>query len=195
MSSRIQRTVIFCVALAAGASLHAAEPSGKKALVDGWTNRTVVLKRPLFSVVYDERSRVLPAIKHRDRVTGLTMVTPTGTAYYQFDAKRDWEEDIIVNDPNEIVSEMKKMYFRSMHIDSGTVQDVQPLMLVQYSPGVELIVRKVQIERDRVRLNFHKEGKGDVATTLTVKWPLPLSKELTESPLIDDALSQFLARQ
>ena len=87
---------------------------------------------------------------------------------------------------------MRKQYFRSMHLYIGTVQDVEPLMLVHYSPGVALIVRKVQIDRDRFRLYLHKDSEAELATTLTVKFPTPLSNELTESPLIDDAITRFV---
>jgi len=91
---------------------------------------------------------------------------------------------------------MRKQYFRSMYVDDiGAVQDVEPLMLVQYTPGVALVVKKVQIDRDRVRLYFHKDGQAELATTLTVKFPTPLSNELTESPLIDDAISRFVTRE
>jgi hypothetical protein len=146
--------------------------------------------------VFDERNRVLPIIKHQDRVSGLTVVTPTGTYYYQFDARRDSEKDIVDRNPNGIVSEMRKQYYRSLYVDDiGAVQDVEPLMLVQYTPGVALGVKKVQIDRDRVRLYFHKDGESELATTLTVKFPTPLSNELTESPLIDDAISRFVTRE
>ena len=121
MSSRIRLVLILHVALVAAASLHASERSGKKAFQNAWVGRSVVVKRALYSVVYDERNRVLPLIKHQDRVSGLTVVTPTGTSYYQFDARRDSEKDIIDRDPNGIVSEMRKQYFRSMHLDIGTV--------------------------------------------------------------------------
>ena len=195
MSSRIRLVLILHLALVAAASLHASERSGKKAFQNAWVGRSVVVKRALYSVVYDERNRVLPLIKHQDRVSGLTVVTPTGTSYYQFDARRDSEKDIIDRDPNGIVSAMQKQYYRSMHLDIGTVQDVEPLMLVHYSPGVAFIVKKVQIDRDRVRLHFHKEGEADLATTLTVKFPIPLSNDLTESALIDAALTLFVTRE
>jgi hypothetical protein len=195
MSSPIRLVLILFVALAAGASLHAAERSGKNAFQNAWVGRSVVVKRTLYSVVFDERSRVAPLITHRDRVSGLTVVTPTGTSYYQFDARRDSEDDIVDQDPDAIVSKMRTQYIRSMHLDNGAVQDIEALMLVRYSPGVALIVRKVQIERDRVRLYFHKDGEADLATTLTVKFPAPLSNELTESPLIEDALTQFVTRE
>jgi len=195
MSSPVRLVLILHVALAAVASLHAAELSGKKAFQNAWVGRRVVVKRVLYSVVFDERSRVLPIVKHRDRVSGLNVVTPTGTSYYQFDARRDSEEDIIDQDPNRIVSELRKQYYRDKHLDIGNVQDIEPLMLVRYSPGVAFVVRKVQIDRDRVRLYFHKDGEADLATTLTVKFPTPLSNELTESPLIDDALTRFVTRE
>jgi hypothetical protein len=195
MSSPLRLVLILPVALAAAASLHAAERSGKKAFQSAWVGRSVVVKRTLYSVVFDERSRVVPLIKHRDRVSGLNVVTPTGTSYYQFDARRDSEDDIVDQDPDRIVSKMREQYFRSMHLDNGAVQDIEPLMLVRYSPGVAFIVRKVQIDRDRVRLHFYKDGEADLATTLTVKFPAPLSNELTESPLIDDALTRFVTRE
>jgi hypothetical protein len=102
------------------------------------------------------------------------VVTSSGT-YYRFDARRDSEEDIIERDPNRVVSMLRKQYHRGTHLDIGTVQDVDPLMLVRYEPGEELIDRSVQIERDQVRLLFHKDRKADLATTLTVQWPVPLS--------------------
>jgi hypothetical protein len=195
MSSPIRLVLALLVALAAVASLHAAERPGKKAFQNAWVGRSVVVKRTLYSVVFDERSRVVPLIKYRDRVSGLTVVTPTGASYYQFDARRDSEEDIRAQEPDHIVSEMKKQYFRSMHLDNGAVQEIEPLLLVRYSPGVAFIVRKVQIDRDRVRLYFHKDGEADLATTLTVKFPVPLSNDLTESPLIDDVLTRFVTRE
>lgn len=193
MSSPIRLASILFVVLAT-ASLQAAERSGKRAFETAWVGRSVVVHRTLYSVVFDERSRLLPVIKHKDRVSGLTVVTPAGTYYYQFDARRDSEEDIVGRDPDAIVSELRKQYYRSKHLDNGSVQEIEPVMVVRYSPGVKFVVRKVQIDRDRVRLYFHKDGESDLATTLTVKFPTPLSKELTESSLVDDALSRFVTR-
>ena len=175
-------------------TLHGGERSGKKAFLGSWEHRPVVLKRTLYSIIFDERSRVLPLLKHEGRISGLTMATPSDM-YYQFDARRDSEDDIIARDPNRIVSTLREQYRRSTHLDIGNVQDVEPVMLVRYEPGVELFVKKVQIERDRVRLLLHKDRKADLATTLTVKWPVPLSKELTESSIIDDVLSRFIAKR
>ena len=68
------------------------------------------------------------------------------------------------------------------------------MLLVRYEPGVVLFVKKVQIERDRVRLMLHNQA-GEEATTLTVKWPVPLSKDLTESAVIESILDKFLIRR
>ena len=195
MSSPKRLVLILCVALAASTSLHAANRSGKKAFQEAWEGRTVVVQRMLYSVVFDERSRVLPIIKRKDRVSGLTVVTPSGTYYYQFDSRREEEDDIVDRDPEGIVTKMRNQYVRTAHLDNDVVQDIEPLMLVRYSPGVAFVVKKVQIERDRVRLYFNKEGEDELATTLTVKFPTPLSSDLTESALIDSALTRFVSKR
>lgn len=57
-----------------------------------------------------------------------------------------------------IVSELRKQYVRDRPFDSGTVQDIEALMVVRYSPGVTFVVRNVQIDRDRVRLYFQSDA-------------------------------------
>ena len=193
VSCRLAFTLSVLVVTAA-VSLEAAAPSAKKAFVTAWEGRSVVLTQPLFSIVYDERSRWLPSVKKEGKVTGLTVTTPSGTNY-QFEALRDSEEDIVERDPNHVVSVLRNRYRRAMHLDLGSVQDVEPVMLVRYDPGVVLLVDKVQIDRDRVRLSFHKERKEEPVTTLTVKWPVPLSNEFTEAPLIENLLARFVSRQ
>lgn len=86
-------------------------------------------------------------------MTGLTVTTPSAT-YYEFEALRESEDDIIERDPNRVVSTLRNQYRRAMPLDLDSVQDVEPLMLVRYDPGVELLVGDVQIERDRVRLSL-----------------------------------------
>ena len=195
MSSATRLLLILQVALAAAAPAHATDRSAKKVFQSACVGRSVVVKRVLYSVVFDERRRGLPLVTSRNRVTGLTVVTPTGASYYQFDARRDSERDIVDQEPDGVVSKMRDQYFRSMHLDTGAAQDIAPLMLVRYSPGVALTVQKVQVDRDRVRLYLSEEGQAGLATTLTVKFPMPLSNELFESPLIDDAISQFVTAQ
>ena len=185
---------ILVFAIATAVPLLSADASGRKTFLTAWQNRTVVLRRPLYSIVYDERSRWVPLAKHDGRVAGLTVGTPSAM-YYQFDARRDSEDDIIESDPNALVSRLRDQYRRSTALELGNVQDVEPVLLVRYEPGTALVVKKIQIERDRVRLLLHKDRDSDLATTLTVKWPAPLSKELTESAPIEGVLARFVTRR
>jgi hypothetical protein len=194
---RVHLRIRFIAALTiilATIPLHASAQSGKKAFVSSWKDQTVVLRQTLYSLIFDERSRIAPILKRQNRVSGLTVGTSRDT-YYQFDARRSSEQDVVDKDPNRIVSRLQEQYHRSEHLDIGNTQDVETVMLVRYEPGVELFVRDVQFERDHTRLVLHKDRKGDLATTLTVKWPVPLSAELTESALIDSVLSRFITRK
>ena len=190
-SLRIVTTLLLLVNAVAVAT-DAAAQSNKKAFLDAWEDRGVALKRTLYSVVYDERRRFLPVTKQQGKIAGLTVATPSDI-YYQFEARRDTEDDIVGRDPNAIVTALRAQYRRSTHVEIGNVTDVEPVVLVRYEPGVVLFVRKVRIERDRVRLMLYNKA-GDEATTLTVKWPVPLSKELTESAIIERVLDTFLSR-
>lgn len=185
--------VVALLVIAAALPLAAAQQRGRNAFVSSWQNRAVVLQQPLYSLLYDERSRVMPLIRRESRVSGLTVATANGT-FYQFEARRDSEDDVVELDPYRVLTRLEGQYRRSKHLDIGTVQDIEPLMIVAYERGVEMVVSRVQIERDYVRLSLSKERGSDLATTLTVKWMTPLSKELSESALLDEVLQRFLAR-
>jgi hypothetical protein len=193
VAMRIHRVALSLVLVALSAISISAAPSGPKAFANSWDGRTVALTRPLYSLVFDERSRALPLFKRQGRVAGLTVGTPSDT-YYQFDARRESEDDIIERDPNRLLTQLRTQYRRSTHLDIGNVQDVEGVLLVRYEPGVRLVVRKVQFERDRMRLVLNKPEDSDLATTLTVKWPAPWSKDLTEATLIDGVLSRFVTK-
>ena len=193
MHLRIRFIAVLAVALAT-IPVHAGAQSGRRAWVSSWKEQTVVLRHTLYSLVFDERSRIAPILKRQNRVSGLTVGTSSDT-YYQFDARRNSEQDVVDRDPNRIVSTLQQQYHRSEHLDIGNTQDVEAVMLVRYEPGVELFVKDVQFERDHARLMLHQNRKGDLATTLTVKWPVPLSAELIESALIDSVLSRFITRK
>ena len=188
-----RRLALTLVLIAITAVSVTAAPSGCKAFTNAWEDRTVVLTRTLYSLVFDERVRALPLFKRQGKVAGLTVGTPS-EIHYQFDARRDTEDDLIDRDPNRLLSRLQTQYRRSTHLDIGHVQDVQAVLLVRYEPGVRLVVRNVQFERDRVRLTLHKPDDRDLATTVTVKWPAPWSKDLTEATLIDGVLNRFIKK-
>ena len=187
------RLVLTVCLLAIGAVSTTAAASATKSFTSAWEGRTVVLARTLYSLVFDERVRALPLFTRQGKVAGLTVGTPSDI-YYQFDARRESEDDLIDRDPNRLLSRLQTQYRRSTHLDIGNVQDVQAVLLVRFEPGVRLVVRKVQFERDRVRLTLHRPEDRDLATTVTVKWPAPWSKDLTEATLIDGVLNRFIKK-
>jgi hypothetical protein len=172
----------------------AAEVRGKKAFVSAWEGREVVLKRPLYSIVYNERVRFVPLMKRESKVTGVTVVTPT-EIYYQFDSRREDEPDIRDRDPMKVITALQTQYRRSAHLDEGTVRDVEAVMLQRYEPGVVLRVDRVQVDGDRLRVFFNSGDTDDRATALTVQWPTPLSKELVEAPALEGLLGRFLLKK
>ena len=73
MAWRTHLVSILLAALAASTvSIPTAARGARKAFVDGWDGRPVVLTQTLYSIVYDERSRWLPTVKWQGKVTGLT---------------------------------------------------------------------------------------------------------------------------
>jgi hypothetical protein len=191
--SRISLVSVLALVVATTA-IDAAQQHGRKAFVTAWQEQRVVVKRPLYSLVYSERTRFLPIARKDGRISGLTVATPTET-YYQFEARRDYEEDIVARTPEGILAAMKTHYRRSAHLDEGYVQDVEPGMLVRYESGVKLVVGRVDIERDLVRLFLRRENDHEIVTTLTVKLGGPVSTALVEAPLIESVLSRFVTKQ
>jgi hypothetical protein len=180
--------------IVAASTVHglAAADSPQKTFAKSWEGKSVVVKQTLFTLVYNERGRLGKTTKgKRD---GLTVVTPSAGIYFQFDG-RDSEDDIIDPDPQRVFDTVGKTYLRAYSLDIGTYQKVEPVLLARHEPGAELIIRSVRVESDVVRVLFDDAaaaGKGDVATTLTVKWPVPLSSAFTERSLVENLIRRFV---
>jgi hypothetical protein len=72
---------------------------------------------------------------------------------------------------------------------------VEPVRLIQYSAGAELIVQSVHKEGESVRLVLHTAESGvrsDPATSLTVQWPTALSPEFSERGMVEALVLQFV---
>ena len=176
----------------AAATLTAADASAR-AFRKEWEGRRVVIQRALFTLVYDEIGRV--GITRRGRRAGLTVVTPSRGVYFQFDGRGE-QDDLSDPDPNRLLTMVSERYRRSMHLEIGNTQSIQPQHLIQYAPGGEMVVTRVHIERDRVRVQLAKggaEGDEEFATTLTVRWPVPFSRDFPEAVAIGSMVRQFLA--
>ncbi len=161
--------------------------------IQHWERSHVVVQRTLYSLVYNERGRL--GNTYRNRQEGLTVVTPPAGMFFRFDG-RDSEGDITGRDPQQLMDAVTARYRRSYSLDVGSFDRIQPLVLARYDAGVELVVTKVRIEQNRVRLFLAQtggEGEGEAATTLTVQWPSSLSRSFTERAEVERLIGLFLA--
>jgi len=179
------------VALVVAAAAAASADTNQKAFEKQWTGRRVVLKRTLYSLVYHERGR--GGEPHLGR-SGLMVVTPFTGTYFQFDGRRH-VDDVVELDFQKMINSVRAAYRRDRVLDEGWVQDIDPVLVERYEPGGEMLVRVARVERDVVRLELMKTaGTGDEGvTSLTVKWPLILSKPFSERGNVEALIQQFLA--
>ena len=98
--------VAVAVILAVGrAALPADNP--RQLFLKSWEGRPVVLKRTLYTLVYNERGRL--GATHRNRRAGLVVVTPFGGTYFQFDGRQS-EDDIVEHDPQRLFETVTTTY-------------------------------------------------------------------------------------
>jgi hypothetical protein len=188
------RKTTLVVLLGVLLSIPVSANQGRKSFVESWQGKRVGIKRTLFTLVYDEHGRI--GKTSRNKREGLTVVTPSNGVFLRFDG-RDSEEDIVSADPDQIVDQINVAYRRSSSLDLGFFQRIEPTVVARYEPGGMLVVKQVRIDRDRVRLTFAKTADDEpatdeVATELTIQWPIPLSSGLTERPQIESLIRQFI---
>ena len=164
--------------------------TNQNAFKKNWVGRRVVVKGPLYSLVYKERS--LRGSIHAGR-DGLTVVTPFAGVYFQFDG-RHRVDDVIEHDVQKIAEAAKGAYIKVNLSSEGFTQVIEPVMLAHYDRGVELVVRAAEVNLDTVRLKLSlaADGDDDVVTSLTVRWPAPLSKSFSERGDVEDLIQQYL---
>jgi hypothetical protein len=178
------------VALVLATTTILSADTNQKAFEKNWVGRRVVVKRTLYSLVYNDRN--LRGSIHAGR-DGLTVVTPFAGTYFQFDG-RHRVDDVMEHDVQKIAQSVGFAYIKGKLLGEGSIQEIEPVMLARYDRGVELVVRAAQVNRDTVRLKLSlpADGDDDVATGLTVQWPAPLSKSFSERGDVEDLIQQFL---
>lgn len=175
--------------LVAAPTIRAAE-SKAEVFRREWQDRTVSVHRTLVTMAYDERGRV--GATYRGKREGLTVTTPTKGYHYLFPGRQS-VDDLTDTDPERLVDLVKKRYRRDRNLDMDSVQIVTPLHLVQYVRGIELVVRRVQIDRSTVKLELFKtEPPDEFATSLTVQWPTPFSSDFHERAEVENVIRGFL---
>jgi hypothetical protein len=181
-------TRLAALVLLAGVSVSAESP--QKAFENGWTGQRVIVKRPLYSLVYKEQRLRGSVDVKRD---GLTVLTPFAGTYFQFDGRRH-VDDIMVQDVLKVAQAVKQAYVKDSVFDEGSNQVIDPVSLARYDPGTELIVLTARVNRETVRLDLAlaTDDEKDRATSLTVQWPTPLSKSFSERLSVESLIQQFL---
>ncbi len=180
--------------LASFTSIAGPARDSRKDFIDSWQGSRVVVTRTLYTVVYDERGKL--SKMYRGKREGLTVITPDAV-FFRFQP-RGSEENVTGRNPQEVFDRMRGFYGRAGALDVLPFKRIEPTVLTQYEPGVALVVRSVEIERDRVRVVLAgdpsaDDGEKQVATTLTVQWPATLSAALSERPEIERLIGQFIA--
>jgi len=192
---RLAAPFIVLVAMITGATGVAELAAGERpqqAFVRNWEGRRVIVKRALFTLVYNERGLLgNTASGKRD---GLIVVTPFEGVYFQFDG-RQGRNDVVGRDPQRMVDAVADAY-QPDSLDVRSYRKVEPVSIARYDAGVELVVKKVRLDRDTVKLTFVQptgpDGPDDPVTSLTIKWPMPLSKSFAERDQIERMIRPFV---
>jgi hypothetical protein len=192
MGSFLSRVTSALVILATAVSVLSAE-NPQQAFAKNWEGRTVVLKQTLYTLVYDERSRI--GVVREGKRDGLTVVTPSEGTYLQFDGRRG-RDDIKETEPQRLKDAVAIAYVSESLLALEASKTIEPIVINRHEPGVECVVRKILLSRYAVKLVFASRSgvvdEQDPLTSLTVKWPVPLSKSLTERESIENLIRRFV---
>jgi hypothetical protein len=182
---------IAALLLAVVPALRAAE-NPQQRFAKHWEGRAVVVRQTLYTLVYNERSRLGKV--RSGRREGLTVVTPFEGTYFRFDG-RQGRDTVTEQRPEAIVDSVSAAYQPDL-LDIQSARKVEPVVVSRYDAGVELIVSRVRFDRDSVKIAFapagEVSGEEDPLTTLTVKWPVPLSKAFVERDPIEGLIRRFV---
>ena len=193
MGSFSSRVTSALVVLATAVTVLSAGENPQQAFAKNWEGRTVVVKQPLYTLVYDERSRI--GMVREGKRDGLTVVTPSEGTYLQFDGRRG-RDDIKETEPQRLKDAVATAYVGESLLALEASRTIEPIVISRHEPGVECVVRKILLSRYTVKLVFGSrsgiDGDQDPLTSLTVKWPVPLSKSLTERETIENQIRVFV---
>jgi hypothetical protein len=170
----------------------AAADSPQQIFARSWEGKSVVLKQGLYTLVYNERGKL--GTTRNGRREGLMVATPSSGAYLQFDG-RQGKDDVVDKQPQRIF-ELVNAAYQPDNLDVRAYRKVEPVVVHRYSAGAELIVSRVRVDRDSVRVAFVQvptaDPNEDPATSLTIRWPVPFNKTFSESVLVDNLIRQFV---
>jgi hypothetical protein len=184
----MKQIIVGCIVLACMGTTVGAE-SPQRAFVKAWNGQSVVLKRMLYSLIYNERGKL--GTTRSGQREGLLVTTPLRGEYFQFDG-RQARDTVVTNHPDSLVKAVL-MQYEADSMDVRSYRKLEPLAVHRFEPGIELVVSDVRIERDEVTLEFVEPNGGkDAVTSLRIKWPLPLAPAFGERAAVEDVLQRFV---
>ena len=188
----VRLSLLFLAAAGLLVPTQVSSETPHEAFAKSWKGRSVVVRQALHSLVFNERGRL--GTLHSSLREGLTVVTPHEGTYFQFDG-RQGRDDIAGKDLQAVVNRVTEAY-RGDPLEVHSFQRVEPLLVARYDPGVELVVKNVRVEQDRVKIDLAQlispDGGQDPVTSITIRWPAPISKSLSERPLIESTMRGFV---
>jgi hypothetical protein len=193
MTAQFRTAAALILPFVAAGSIIAAE-SPQRAFASDWQGRTVVIRQRLYSLVFNERGTM--GHIYSGRREGLVVVTPQDGVFFEFPG-RQHRDDVVLRDPGGMIEAVDRQYVADA-LDLRDYRKLEPLSLVQYDAGGELIVARAEVLKDSVRLTFSQPNGpngDDPVSSLTVRWPLPLSKSFTERAQIEQLLSRYVERR
>jgi hypothetical protein len=184
-----RRRILPVLVIASTIATLSAASNPKEDFATSWQGQTVMLKQRLYTLAYRERGLLGNASDKRD---GLFVVTPFNGTYYQFDGRQS-KDDIRGADPQRLTDTIRTMYARDA-LDVREYAKVEPIIITTYEPGVELILRTVRIDRDRVRLFFTdpRAPESATVTSLLVQWPTPFSRSFSERLAVETIIRKYI---
>jgi hypothetical protein len=184
----MKHTIIALLAVVYAGTPVAAD-SPQQAFVKAWKGQPVVVKKMLYSLIFNERGKL--GTTRNGLREGLLVATPLRGEYFQFDG-RQGRDTVTARDP-ELLSRAILAKYIPDALDVRSYRKLEPLAIHRYEPGVELVVSSVRLEFDEVKLEFvDPNGDKEPVTSLRVKWPLPLSPSLGERGPVEDVLRRFI---
>jgi hypothetical protein len=159
--------------------------------VRSWEGRLVTVRQTLYTLIYNERGKL--GTTHAGRRDGLTVLTPSNGVYFQFDG-RQGKDDIVAPVPQRIMAAVADAYGPET-LDVRSYRKIEPVAVHQFSTGTQLVVGRIRFDRDVVKVGFVQPGNDvhdDPVTTVTIKWPLPLSNAFSERDYVDALLRTYV---
>lgn len=165
--------------------------SARETFVRTWEGRTVTVRQVLYTLIYNERGKL--GTTHTGRRDGLVVLTPSSGVYFQFDG-RQGKDDITAPAPQRILEAVGQAYGPEA-LDLRSYRKIEPVAVQQFSVGAKLVVGRIRIDRDAVKVSFVQPGTsldGEAVTSLTIKWPLPFGKGFSEGDNLDALLRTYV---